>query len=158
MIPSWIPASSLARRGDSPEDCARLRLRPPLSPPSDSILSSASSAPSPLSPTHPLKPTMQSVPESRQQTFEEIYGPPENFLEIEVSHRSPLYIHTAICGTIPKCLVPTPSPKAIPAICPQNSGLMTRPTRCAIRKRTARRETCTPHMRSCAAPISPPSS
>lgn len=28
---------------------------------------------------------MQSVPESRQQTFEEIYGPPENFLEIEVS-------------------------------------------------------------------------
>ncbi|RLL98333.1 hypothetical protein CFD26_107415 [Aspergillus turcosus] len=28
--------------------------------------------------------TMQAVPESRQQTFEEIYGPPENFLEIEV--------------------------------------------------------------------------
>lgn len=28
---------------------------------------------------------MQSVPESRTQTFEEIYGPPENFLEIEVS-------------------------------------------------------------------------
>lgn len=28
---------------------------------------------------------MQSVPESRQQSFEEIYGPPENFLEIEVS-------------------------------------------------------------------------
>ncbi|KAJ5768286.1 Sorting nexin-3 [Penicillium manginii] len=27
---------------------------------------------------------MQSVPESRTQTFEEIYGPPENFLEIEV--------------------------------------------------------------------------
>lgn len=31
---------------------------------------------------------MQSVPESRQQTFEEIYGPPENFLEIEVSRQS----------------------------------------------------------------------
>lgn len=31
---------------------------------------------------------MQSVPESRQQTFEEIYGPPENFLEIEVSRVS----------------------------------------------------------------------
>ena len=29
---------------------------------------------------------MQSVPESRTQTFEEIYGPPENFLEIEVSY------------------------------------------------------------------------
>ncbi|KAJ5918259.1 Sorting nexin-3 [Penicillium verhagenii] len=28
---------------------------------------------------------MQHVPESRQQTFEEIYGPPENFLEIEVN-------------------------------------------------------------------------
>lgn len=27
---------------------------------------------------------MQAVPESRQQTFEELYGPPENFLEIEV--------------------------------------------------------------------------
>lgn len=27
---------------------------------------------------------MQSVPDARQQTFEEIYGPPENFLEIEV--------------------------------------------------------------------------
>jgi sorting nexin-3/12 len=28
---------------------------------------------------------MQALPDSRQQTFEEIYGPPENFLEIEVS-------------------------------------------------------------------------
>jgi hypothetical protein len=25
------------------------------------------------------------MPDSRQQSFEEIYGPPENFLEIEVS-------------------------------------------------------------------------
>ena len=34
---------------------------------------------------------MQAMPDSRQQSFEEIYGPPENFLEIEVSllsHRS----------------------------------------------------------------------
>lgn len=30
---------------------------------------------------------MQSVPDARQQTFEEIYGPPENFLEIEVPTR-----------------------------------------------------------------------
>ncbi|KAH0843838.1 Sorting nexin-3 [Fonsecaea pedrosoi] len=29
---------------------------------------------------------MQALPESRQQTFEEIYGPPENFLEIEVKN------------------------------------------------------------------------
>lgn len=27
---------------------------------------------------------MQVMPDSRQQSFEEIYGPPENFLEIEV--------------------------------------------------------------------------
>jgi sorting nexin-3/12 len=28
--------------------------------------------------------TMQAMPDARQQSFEEIYGPPENFLEIEV--------------------------------------------------------------------------
>jgi hypothetical protein len=28
--------------------------------------------------------TMQSIPDARQQSFEELYGPPENFLEIEV--------------------------------------------------------------------------
>ena len=27
---------------------------------------------------------MQTLPDARQQSFEEIYGPPENFLEIEV--------------------------------------------------------------------------
>lgn len=31
---------------------------------------------------------MQAMPDSRSQSFEEIYGPPENFLEIEV--RAPL--------------------------------------------------------------------
>jgi hypothetical protein len=30
---------------------------------------------------------MQAMPDSRQQSFEEIYGPPENFLEIEVGFR-----------------------------------------------------------------------
>ena len=39
-------------------------------------------------PTPPSPPKMQSMPESRQQTFEEIYGPPENFLEIEVRNLS----------------------------------------------------------------------
>lgn len=29
---------------------------------------------------------MQVMPDSRQQSFEEIYGPPENFLEIEVKN------------------------------------------------------------------------
>lgn len=40
---------------------------------------------------------MQAVPEPRQQTFEEIYGPPENFLEIEVCCASiPAYRHRDI--------------------------------------------------------------
>ncbi|AEO61063.1 hypothetical protein MYCTH_2084007 [Thermothelomyces thermophilus ATCC 42464] len=30
------------------------------------------------------RPILQSLPESRPQSFDEIYGPPENFLEIEV--------------------------------------------------------------------------
>ncbi|KAL8291114.1 hypothetical protein RB601_004132 [Gaeumannomyces tritici] len=53
---------------------------------------------SPTSPTSPLSPTqaaadrlhrpiLQSMPDNRSQSFDEIYGPPENFLEIEV--RSP---------------------------------------------------------------------
>ena len=32
---------------------------------------------------------MQSMPDTRQQSFDEIYGPPENFLEIEVRKASP---------------------------------------------------------------------
>ncbi|KAK6614639.1 sorting nexin-3 [Botrytis cinerea] len=43
---------------------------------------------SPKSPTSPgrssIPSAMQAMPDSRQQSFEEIYGPPENFLEIEV--------------------------------------------------------------------------
>jgi sorting nexin-3/12 len=31
---------------------------------------------------------MQSLPDARQQSFEELYGPPENFLEIEVRART----------------------------------------------------------------------
>jgi hypothetical protein len=31
------------------------------------------------------RPIMQSMPDTRAQSFDEIYGPPENFLEIEVS-------------------------------------------------------------------------
>lgn len=33
----------------------------------------------------PASSNMQAMPDARQQSFEEIYGPPENFLEIEVS-------------------------------------------------------------------------
>jgi hypothetical protein len=32
---------------------------------------------------------MQSIPDARQQSFEELYGPPENFLEIEVRAAQP---------------------------------------------------------------------
>jgi hypothetical protein len=32
---------------------------------------------------------MQSLPDTRQQSFDEIYGPPENFLEIEVRRLAP---------------------------------------------------------------------
>jgi len=39
---------------------------------------------------------MQAMPDSRQQSFEEIYGPPENFLEIEVS--CPHFFLTMGCG------------------------------------------------------------
>lgn len=49
----------------------------------------------PASPTSPTsdaaaaaarlhRPILQSLPDTRQQSFDEIYGPPENFLEIEV--------------------------------------------------------------------------
>ena len=42
---------------------------------------------------------MQAMPDARQQSFEEIYGPPENFLEIEVC----LLLHSisVSCDTVP---------------------------------------------------------
>lgn len=36
------------------------------------------------------RPILTSMPDTRQQSFDEIYGPPENFLEIEVRRRTPL--------------------------------------------------------------------
>lgn len=41
---------------------------------------------------------MQAMPESRQQTFEEIYGPPENFLEIEVRPKARQIVACAVVG------------------------------------------------------------
>ena len=38
---------------------------------------------------------MQAMPDSRSQSFEEIYGPPENFLEIEVSQVAGFVFHTS---------------------------------------------------------------
>lgn len=42
-------------------------------------------SPTRKSPTAAMqRPIMQAMPDTRQQSFDEIYGPPENFLEIEV--------------------------------------------------------------------------
>lgn len=53
------------------------------SPAIDVQLSRNPPSPSSLS-TFTYTPTMQSLPDARSQSFEELYGPPENFLEIEV--------------------------------------------------------------------------
>ncbi|KAK3943925.1 Phox homologous domain-containing protein, partial [Diplogelasinospora grovesii] len=52
---------------------------PPSSPTSGAGAAAAAAAAARLH-----RPIMQTLPESRQQSFDEIYGPPENFLEIEV--------------------------------------------------------------------------
>ena len=84
-------------------------------------------------PTPPSPPKMQSMPESRQQTFEEIYGPPENFLEIEVRNLS----RTAN---------------------PHHPQVLTFTTRSRTPKPTAPpHATCTPPTKSTHAPTSPPS-
>jgi sorting nexin-3/12 len=75
---------------------------------------SASSQPkaSPTSPTSPTasaaaaaarlhRPIMQSLPDTRQQSFDEIYGPPENFLEIEVRPHPPCLPSSSLC--VPLC-------------------------------------------------------
>jgi hypothetical protein len=36
---------------------------------------------------------MQSLPDARSQSFEELYGPPENFLEIEVTYPRDIATH-----------------------------------------------------------------
>jgi hypothetical protein len=46
--------------------------------------SSRPATPTPTSTPTPSPSTMQSLPDARSQSFEELYGPPENFLEIEV--------------------------------------------------------------------------
>lgn len=55
---------------------------------------------SPKSPTSPgrssIPSAMQAMPDSRQQSFEEIYGPPENFLEIEVCYPLPILCYTTL--------------------------------------------------------------
>ena len=58
-------------------------LDPSRAPPAPSLLDVPASASSILTVA------MQSIPDARQQSFEELYGPPENFLEIEVRTAQP---------------------------------------------------------------------
>lgn len=78
---------------------------------------------------------MQSLPDSRAQTYEELYGPPENFLEIEVrtsqthpSHRhswSPLIPHTSLSR---RHILPSPPEKGSNVIPPRNRSATPKPT------------------------------
>jgi hypothetical protein len=43
------------------------------------------------------RPILQSMPDTRQQSFDEIYGPPENFLEIEVR----IFFSIPLCALLP---------------------------------------------------------
>ena len=47
---------------------------------------------------------MQAMPDARQQSFEEIYGPPENFLEIEVQMMLFYTLMTAVPISMPSIL------------------------------------------------------
>lgn len=52
---------------------------------------------------------MSSLPDTRQQSFDEIYGPPENFLEIEVRLNFVL-LFVSFCYTCSRILLPFPPP------------------------------------------------
>lgn len=50
--------------------------------------------------------SMSSLPDTRQQSFDEIYGPPENFLEIEVCNPPPSPVCPTALGLM-RCRVTT---------------------------------------------------
>jgi len=54
----------------------------PTSPTGSSVSATTAAAEAAAARLH--RPILQSMPDTRQQSFDEIYGPPENFLEIEV--------------------------------------------------------------------------
>ncbi|GAP89937.1 putative sorting nexin-3 [Rosellinia necatrix] len=64
----------------------------PPKPPGQDTAAATATTTNPTSPTSGTprgmasmaRPMMQSMPDTRHQSFDEIYGPPENFLEIEV--------------------------------------------------------------------------
>ncbi|KAL2258351.1 hypothetical protein VTK26DRAFT_8372 [Humicola hyalothermophila] len=56
----------------------------PTSPTSSSSTTSTTAAAAAAAAARLHRPILQSIPDTRPQSFDEIYGPPENFLEIEV--------------------------------------------------------------------------
>lgn len=72
---------------------------------------------------------MQSLPESRQQSFEELYGPPENFLEIEVIH-PPSYLPTL---PAPVAFSPSPAQPRLAQPIPKPCAQLTHTCRFATR-------------------------
>ncbi|KAL9130717.1 MAG: hypothetical protein Q9217_001154 [Psora testacea] len=78
LVPDEVEKGE-SRTNDGPLPQWQNRLRSQRLPLVDAVcgLQESPSRPSPFS-------VMQAIPDARQQSFEEIYGPPENFLEIEV--------------------------------------------------------------------------
>lgn len=52
---------------------------------------------------------MQSLPDARSQSFEELYGPPENFLEIEVRTEAVVLHNARSLAHIVACTGPQPN-------------------------------------------------
>jgi hypothetical protein len=52
---------------------------------------------------------MQAMPDSRSQSFEEIYGPPENFLEIEVSRVAIFVFYTCLHTALTRYAIRKPT-------------------------------------------------
>lgn len=71
---------------DNPDTSAEQQSKPPLSPTSPTSLTDKNAATAAAA-ARLHRPIMQSLPDTRQQSFDEIYGPPENFLEIEVRYQ-----------------------------------------------------------------------
>ena len=91
---------------------------------------------------------MQAMPDARQQSFEEIYGPPENFLEIEVR------ADQQASRPLPDLSTPCPLAFAVPRP-PSTRKTYLHSTRSRIPRHTVPSAVCTRTTRSSAAPTSP---
>jgi hypothetical protein len=90
---------NMASHADDTNPAAAADANPQLSPTSPtSPTSPPSAAEAAAARLH--RPILQSLPDTRQQSFDEIYGPPENFLEIEVRRR-PTYLPICMHHLLP---------------------------------------------------------